>query len=542
MKLTNKIIFLVGITVLIITAVLSSIFYSESKQATIKAGEEKALAVIEAFDLTLVGNETEESLQKYLLKLKDSDLEIVEFNIYQLGDIPTTIASLDEEMIGKEADPEDLAAAKNDETVVIIEGDLVDVTTPLHSNGEIKYVAGIMFSMTDEINNLNHLMWISLLIVLLILIVTITIVWLIVNRMITRALNALVLFSERIANGDLTLDTNEISNHRKDEIGVLTRSFYQMAVQLRRIVEHIAKTSTELEHNAKIFSQLSEQTRDTEREIAVSIEEIVVGAKTQLISISESSIAIDEMRTGIEQIANSTEEVANSSIVSIQKADNGNQVIKETVNAIENLVRQSKESASRMELLSEKTKEIDQIIIVIAQISSQTNLLALNASIEAARAGEQGRGFAVVANEVKKLAEQSKVASDHVSSIIQAVQYETMEVVKQINENSAQTEEGLKAVRLTGASFEQISNDVNSVSKQVINVSAIVEEMSASSEEISATIQSIVNTVEDSTEKSEHVAEATIKSMENLESLMDSSQNLTKLSKELSQIISVFKL
>ena len=52
--------------------------------------------------------------------------------------------------------------------------------------------------------------------------------------------------------------------------------------------------------------------------------------------------------------------------------------------------------------------------LLVRKISGQTNLLVLNASIEAAGAGKSGKGFSVVVDEVKKLAEQTKVSAKEI--------------------------------------------------------------------------------------------------------------------------------
>jgi methyl-accepting chemotaxis protein len=63
--------------------------------------------------------------------------------------------------------------------------------------------------------------------------------------------------------------------------------------------------------------------------------------------------------------------------------------------------------------------ELTQIVASVGAIAKQTNLLALNATIEAARAGEAGRGFAVVAGEVKKLAGETRIATDRATQMMQ---------------------------------------------------------------------------------------------------------------------------
>jgi methyl-accepting chemotaxis protein len=62
--------------------------------------------------------------------------------------------------------------------------------------------------------------------------------------------------------------------------------------------------------------------------------------------------------------------------------------------------------------------QLGTVVDSIMSIAAMTNLLALNATIEAARAGDAGRGFAVVASEVKKLAADTKLATEHARAML----------------------------------------------------------------------------------------------------------------------------
>jgi len=106
---------------------------------------------------------------------------------------------------------------------------------------------------------------------------------------------------------------------------------------------------------------------------------------------------------------------------------------------LRHVAEKTHETASSVELLSERASQIGGIVSLIKEIADQTNLLALNAAIEAARAGEQGRGFAVVADEVRKLAERTTGATSEISSLVSAIQTETFNVKEQMEISPQQT-------------------------------------------------------------------------------------------------------
>ena len=114
--------------------------------------------------------------------------------------------------------------------------------------------------------------------------------------------------------------------------------------------------------------------------------------------------------------------------------------------------------------LSEYIQQIETTIGVVEDIAEQTNMLALNSAVEAARAGEHGKGFAVVAAEIRKLADDSKQATNKVTSLIGDIQYVTNSTVIATEEGAKEVEAGVKLVT-------DIENDISNLIKQITDLS-----------------------------------------------------------------------
>ena len=93
-----------------------------------------------------------------------------------------------------------------------------------------------------------------------------------------------------------------------------------------------------------------------------------------------------------------------------------------------------KESMKKSIENSKSVDEINELTSEILAISAQTNLLALNASIEAARAGEAGRGFSVVADEIRNLADQTKLSVSNIQAVSNVVTNSVNELVSTSND------------------------------------------------------------------------------------------------------------
>lgn len=206
---------------------------------------------------------------------------------------------------------------------------------------------------------------------------------------------------------------------------------------------------------------------------------------------SQQYAEVEQVATAMNQMTASSAEIASSSQVastSLEEGRNtvvdGSKTVKETADAMYQMIEKVSLAANQVELLSESTQQIAQVTEVINGIAEQTNLLALNAAIEAARAGESGRGFAVVADEVRSLAQRTQASTEEIERIVTSIRG-GVENVSSTMESSQ--ESALAATNLSSESteaLEKIDSVIGQLADMVHQIATASEEQSLVAEEI----------------------------------------------------------
>jgi methyl-accepting chemotaxis protein len=278
-----------------------------------------------------------------------------------------------------------------------------------------------------------------------------------------KSINRIVKHAESFSNGDLSVI---MDNLPKDEIGKAMDA-------LNNAGKNLCSSFNIVVDSANALSSATNQINQTMEISSKSIESIAT-AVDGIASESQNNSAITQQVTASSEEANNTAdylyktiELASNNYSEMNDSTNsGSQLIENTIKLSNILKTTTEEVESKINILSSSTIKINEILSTIDSIAGQTNLLSLNAQIEAARAGEAGKGFAVVANEVKKLAEQSKLSVENISSIIKEIYLNIDLAQKAMEKEKAMVDKNNDHAITVKTEFNKIAVSVQNVTQK----------------------------------------------------------------------------
>ena len=303
------------------------------------------------------------------------------------------------------------------------------------------------------------------------------------QRTITRRLNRAVGYARQVSSGDLS---TRIRSRHVDETGQLLTSLDDMADSLTNIVSGVRVAADSIHNTAK-------QLRAGNVDLSQRTEE-------QASSLEETAASMEELTGTVKQNSENAKEANQLAQHASKVAVRGGELVGQVV--------------ATMTEIQVSSKRIADIVAVIDSIAFQTNILALNAAVEAARAGEQGRGFAVVAGEVRSLAQRSADSAKEVKQLI----FSSVERV----------DSGGKLVTQAGATMDEVVTAVKHVSELMAGIADASSQQSAGIQEINQTISVMEQVTQ---QNAALVEEATA-----------SAEQLRRLAENLVTAVSVFKV
>ncbi len=296
-----------------------------------------------------------------------------------------------------------------------------------------------------------------------------------ISRMISVPLQAVVVRSKTIAEGDLT--GAPLVANGQDELTELTHAINNMSISLKAIVQNIASSSQQIGNSSDMLSTITEQT-------SLSIYEQQSQTEQVATAMNEMSVTVQEVSRNINGTAQAAQEANNETA-------EGRKMVENAVRAIQELAARIEGAAEVVHLLEQDSENINAVLDVIKGVAEQTNLLALNAAIEAARAGEQGRGFAVVADEVRTLAGRTQESTEEINQVIEKLQSGSRKAVDVMNRSRDAAQSVVEQATNAGNSLATISTAVARINEMSIQIASAAREQGATSEEINRNITNI---------------------------------------------------
>lgn len=343
---------------------------------------------------------------------------------------------------------------------------------------------------------------------------------LLVGRALARSINApLSHFGQvvdKVAKGD---NAARVNLPASDEIGVLGTAFDHMLDERITVQQRIESENNDLNNSVMTIMSSVAELAQRRLDVKVPVSENVTGAVSDAINMMTKSTAnalkrvrviADSVLTASTGMRRSSEQVFASAGVASEQATaaaselqqtamalgqmgtqaqeasvfaeraikttgDALEIVRATVTGISESRDQIRETEKRVKRLGERSQEISSVVGIIGQIAERTSVLALNATMQAVAAGDAGRGFGVVADEVKRLAENARVATQQISSLVNAIQADTADTIQTMNH--------------TIGLVVDISKLADQAGGQMVNTREVTEQLAAAVRTITATTQ-----------------------------------------------------
>lgn len=359
------------------------------------------------------------------------------------------------------------------------------------------------------------------------------------TRSISNSVNRLQTGAKIIGSGNLAYRVDDTT---KDEMGLLARTFNDMAAQVQNAFRQVQQASQQLSASSDTLAAVSQETTAQTHEVNQAIEQVSKGAQHQSSDLERGSNLIDAMASQLETVNEHAQQIAEQAGISSTKGKEGLNIVNDLEQTSKEFIELAKTLIANIHEVSNQSRQILDIVSTIEDISDSTDLLALNAAIESARAGEAGRGFAVVADEVRKLAEKTKGEAKNIHEVIKQMNAQMQHLSEEAGQLDEFSEKQGDAVEQTRSSFDDIVDQVSLIENRVEQVQHSLSEVNTSSEQLISAMQDISAISQESAASAEQVAASSENQLAAIEEVNQSAEQLQDLAQQLMEEVNKFQI
>ena len=313
-----------------------------------------------------------------------------------------------------------------------------------------------------------------------------------------------------VGEGDLRVQAEVTA----DALGVLADSFNYMVEELGSLVVRVKMVAQEVENSTTMtFERMSQ---------------LVESADTQIKQIAEAAIEVEHMADSSRQVAERAQTLYGVAREARKTAETGREAVQQTVEGMGRIHEYVQDTSSKVQTLGDRSREINNIVEVIANIAHQTNRLALDAAIQAAMAGENGKGFGAVAADIRRLAERAKDQASSITRIVRSVREDIGAVAVSMRDTERETSAGAKLAEEAGSSLVSIFGVVERQAHEIESINQVAAQQLQSSNAVVQIMQAV-----------------TVSTQQSSASTREASQNMERLARLAEQLLAsveAFKL
>lgn len=393
----------------------------------------------------------------------------------------------------------------------------------------------------------------------------------IIIRRVNRDIQGLNTVVERLNSGDFNARST-VSANKKDELNRLGGALNQLLDQRIDSLQAASNENEQVNNSVIEIMTAVAQLAQRDLNVKVPVSEDITGAVSDAINmmttstaramrevntisaqVSDSSGRVRQRADAVYKLADEASNQANAASAELTTTANSLQqigeqaqgagrdaeralaktsealaVVRETVSGISISRDQIRETEKRVKRLAERSQEISSAVSIIGKISERTSVLALNASMQAVAAGEAGRGFAAVADEVKRLAENAREATQQIAGLVSAIQSDTTETLQSMNSTIAQVVDITRLADNAGTQMNDTREATEALANSVRLISQATQTQADASQRLLARAYELIN--------------ASQRTLEEIEQQRGDTENLSESASALVRTVSEFRL